>query len=103
MFDNYLTLGLKSCLPLVPEHSYALGYKGKNGEFSIMSKFKFYRTLEPKVSCTDAHRGMRGKREVKYRTPQANFKTLVNKKAIKPQIVGPLLKIFPESLVPLEI
>jgi hypothetical protein len=66
-------------LPLVPEHSYALGYKGKNGEFSIMSKFKFYRTLEPKVSCTDAHRGVRGKREVKYRTPKQISKHLLIK------------------------
>jgi hypothetical protein len=48
-------------------------------------------------------RGVRGKGEVKYRAPQANFKTLVNKNAIKPEIVGPLLKFFPESLVPLEI
>jgi hypothetical protein len=79
LFDNYLTLGLKSCLPLVPEHSYALGYKGKNGELSIMSKFKFYRTLEPKVSCTDAHRGVRGKREVKYRTPKQISKHLLIK------------------------
>jgi hypothetical protein len=30
-----------------------------------------------------------GKGEGKYRTRQANFKTLVNKNAIKPEIVGP--------------
>jgi hypothetical protein len=34
-------------------------------------------------------------------TPQANFKTLVNKNAIKPKIGGPPLQaIFPESLDP---
>jgi len=41
----------------------------------------------------------------RYRTPppQANFKTLVNKNAIKPKIGGPPLAIFPESLDPLGI
>jgi hypothetical protein len=38
--------------------------------------------------------------EGRYRTPQANFKTLVNKNAIKPKIRGPPLAIFPESLNP---
>jgi hypothetical protein len=41
--------------------------------------------------------GWGGKGEGKYRTlPQANFKTLVNKNAIKPEIGG----IFPEILDP---
>jgi len=33
-------------------------------------------------------------------TPLANFKTLVNKNAIKPEIGGPPLAIYPESLDP---
>jgi hypothetical protein len=32
--------------------------------------------------------------------PQANFKTLVDKNAIKPGIGGPTQAIFPESLDP---
>jgi hypothetical protein len=41
----------------------------------------------------------------KYKTPQppANFKTLVNKNEIKPEIGDPPLEIFPESLAPLGI
>ena len=42
-----------------------------------------------------------GEGEEKYRNPpQANYKRLVNKNAIKPKIAGPRWQIFPESLDP---
>ena len=47
----------------------------------------------------DAHRGVRWGR-VNIVPPQANFKKLVNKNAIKPEIRGTPQAIFPESLDP---
>jgi hypothetical protein len=44
--------------------------------------------------------GEGGKGTGKYRTPQANFRTLININAIKPEIGGPSQAIFPESLDP---
>jgi hypothetical protein len=53
------------------------------------------------VSFIDARGGGGGKGTGKYRSPpRANFKTLVNKNAIKPEIGGPPQAIFPESLDP---
>jgi hypothetical protein len=52
------------------------------------------------VEFIDAHREWRGKGDGKYRTHQANVKTLDNKNAIKPKIGWPLHAIFPESLDP---
>jgi hypothetical protein len=45
-------------------------------------------------------RGGGGKVDCKFRTPQTNFKTLFNKNAIKPEIGGPPLAFFQESLDP---
>ncbi len=50
--------------------------------------------------CIQGVRGAKG--EDKYRTPppQANFKTLVNKNAIKPEIGGPPWHFFLKALTP---
>ncbi len=65
----------------------------------VFARVKFYKYKCSIISklYIDAHRGWGGKGEGKYSTlPQANFKTLVNKNAIKPEIGG----IFPENIDP---
>ncbi len=55
------------------------------------------------IQSIDAHRGGgeggEGGGKIQY-PPQANFKTLVNKNAIKPEKGGPHQANFPESLDP---
>ena len=61
--------------------------------------YRLHSNPTKKVEIIDTHR--RGEGEGKYSTPPlANFKTLVYKNAIKPEIGGPPLAIFPESLDP---
>jgi hypothetical protein len=53
--------------------------------------------------CTQGGGGGGGRGRVNIIPPQANFKTLVNKNAIKPEIGGPPQAICPETLDPLGI
>jgi hypothetical protein len=46
---------------------------------------------------------VKGKGEGKHMIPQANFKRLVNKNAIKPEIGGPPWQFFLKTLTPSEM
>jgi hypothetical protein len=58
-----------------------------------------YWNLTPDHKLIDGHRGGGGvgKWEGKHWTPQASFKRLVNKNAIKPKIGRPAQAIFSET------
>jgi hypothetical protein len=68
-------------------------------ESKLISKLFFF-FLELAHSCTGG-RGLREEWDGKYRTPEANFKTLVNKNAIKPEIEGPPTQFFMKTLTPI--